>query len=306
MIIHYFKTALRFLLRNPWITFINVTGLAIGLAVFILIILFVQNELRYDKFNENLDSVCRWEVIQGDYEGAWTTSALGPDAMEAIPEIISFVRFKHWSDVYLDYGERKYNIPNIAWADSNVFDLFTLEMVKGNPETALVRPLTAVITENMAKIIFGDEDPVGKVLRFSDGTELEITGLIRDPENFHIQLDIIGSFVTLGYFYGQEHLYTYRTYQYMTYFKLAPQVTPEIADSKADEFYHRKLVELEGEERETSFRVRLRPLRDVYFARNTRDYGTKHGNFQFVVIFTIIAFTIIIIACINFINISTA
>ncbi len=306
MISHYVKTAIRFLLRNPWISVINITGLAIGLAVFILIMLYVRNELRYDKFNENLDSVCRYERISEDSESAWTTSAMGLDIQEAIPEIVSFVRFKHWTDMYLDYGEKKYNIPNIALVDSTFFDLFSLEMVKGNPKTALVRPLTAVITESMAAIIFGEEDPVGKVLRFSGGTELEITGLIKDPENFHIQLDMLASFVSLGQFYGQDHLHNYRTYQYMTYFKLAPQVTAEIVNPKVDEFMHKKLLEMYGEEYNTSFRIWLRPMREVYFARNVRDYGAVHGNYQFVIIFSIIAVMIIVIACINFVNISTA
>ncbi len=306
MLYHYVKTAIRFLVRNPWISIINITGLAIGLAVFILIMLYVRNELRYDTFNENLDSVCRYERISEDNESAWTTSAMGLDIQEAIPEIISFVRFKHWSDMYLDYGERKYNIPNIAWVDSTFFDFFSLEIVKGNPKTALVRPLTAVITESMAAIIFGEEDPVGKVLRFSGGTELEITGLIKDPENFHIQLDLLASFVSLGQFYGQDHLHNYRTYQYMTYFKLAPHVTAETVSPKVDEFMHKKFLELYGEESETPFRIWLRPMREVYFARNVRDYGAIHGNYQFVIIFSIIAVMIIVIACINFVNISTA
>jgi len=306
MIAHYFKTAIRFLTRNPWISLINIIGLAIGLAVFILIMLYVSNELKYDKFNEYLDSVARYEIISEDYESAWTTSAMGLDIQEAIPEIVSFVRFRHWTDFYLDYNEQKYNIPNLAWADSNVFDLFSLEMVKGNPETALVRPLTAVITESMAKIIFGDKEPVGKVLSFSDGTELEITGVIKDQKHFHIQLDLLGSFVSLGQFYGQEHLYNYRTYQYMTYFKLNPNSSLEEVNVKVNEFMHQKFLELEGEERESAYRVWLRPLREVYFARNVRDYGPIHGNYQFVIIFTLIAVMIIIIACINFINISTA
>ncbi len=306
MLTHYVKTAIRFLLRNPWITLINITGLAIGLAVFILIMLYVRNELRYDKFNEHLDSVCRYELISEDYESAWTTSAMGLDIQEAIPEILSFVRFKNWTEMYLDYGESKYNIPYIAWVDSTFFDLFSLEMVKGNPETALVRPLTAVITESMAAIIFGKEDPVGKVLRFSGGTELEITGMIKDPENFHIQIDLLASFVSLGQFYGQEHLHNYRTYQYMTYFKLAPHVTTETVNPKVNDFMHKKFLELQGEERETPYRVWLRPLREVYFARNVRDFGAIHGNSQFVIIFSVIAVMIMIIACINFVNISTA
>lgn len=306
MIKHYVKTAFRFLLRNPWITLINITGLAIGLAVFILIMLYVRNELRYDKFNAYLDSACRYELISEDYESAWTTSAMGLDIQEAIPEVISFARIKHWTDMYVDYGERKYNVPNIVWVDSTFFDLFSLEMIKGNPKTALVRPLTAVITQSMAAIIFGEEDPVGKVLRFSGGTELEITGLIKDPENFHIQLDLLASFVSLGQFYGQDHLHNYRTYQYMTYFKLAPGANAEVVSPKVDEFMHKKFLEMYGEESETPYRVWLRPLHEVYFARNVRDFGALHGNFQFVVIFSIIAVMIIVIACINFINVTTA
>ena len=144
---------------------------------------------------------------------------MGYDVREAIPEITGFVRTKTWGDMYLEHEEIKYPVPSVALVDSNMFDFFNMEMLQGDPASALTEPFTAVLTKTLALKIFDKEDPLGKVLKTSRGRDIRVTGVIQDPQNFHLQFDILMSFVTLGALYGEEHLYTYKTFQYNTYFR---------------------------------------------------------------------------------------
>ena len=304
-----FKTSLRYLVRNRGLTFINILGLAIGICIFILIMHYVRNELSYDKFITKQERVGRLEFVFSDKsQSAWTTSSMGYDVREAIPEITGFVRFKTWDEMYVDFEEVKYQIPAVSLADSNVFDLFDLEMLHGDPGTALREPFTAVLTRSIADKIFNKEDPLDKLLKTERGTDIRVTGVIEDPPNFHRQFDMILSFVTLGAIYGEEHLHTYRTYQYDTYFELIDRAHPDTVERKLTDFFYKKYEELDGEpvSEEDAFSARIRPVKDVYFARDVRDSGTRHGNKQLVYIFIIIAIFIILIACVNFINLSTA
>jgi len=303
------KTSFRYLIRNRGLTIINILGLAIGICVFILIMHYVGNELRYDKFINKQETVGRLEFVFSDKsQSSWTTSSMGLDVREAIPEITGFVRIQTWDDMFLEYEEIKYQIPAVSLVDSNVFDLFDLEMLHGDPKSALREPYTAILTRSLAVKIFNREDPLGKVLKTSNGGDIRITGVIQDPPNFHLQFDMLLSFVTLGALYGEERLYTYKTYQYNTYFEMIPKANPDTVDQKLTAFFYKKFEELEGEPvaEEDAFSAYLRPVKDIYFARNVRDAGTKHGNKQFVYLFIIIAAFIILIACVNFINLSTA
>ncbi len=308
MLKHNLRTALRHLVRNKGLTVINILGLSIGICVFILIMHYVRNELSYDKFNSKQETVGRIEFTHTNSQSAWTTSAMGYDLVETVPEATAFVRVAVWGDMFMEYEEIKYKIPSFAWADSNIFDLFDLEMIQGDPSTALREPYQVVLTETTAKRVFGEKDPVGEVLISSGGNDMIITGVIKDPPNFHLQFDMILSFVTQGALYGEEHLYTYKTYQYNTYVEIAEHADPDSVNKKVDAFFHKKFLELYGDpdEDESAWSASLRPLKDIYFARHVRDSGTRHGNRQFVYIFIIIAVFIILIACINFVNISTA
>lgn len=233
------KTSIRYLVRNRGLTIINILGLAIGICIFILIMHYVRNELSYDKFITKHETVGRLEFVFADKsQSAWTTSSMGYDVREAIPEITGFVRFKAWAEMYVDYEEIKYQIPRVSLADSNVFDLFDLEMLHGDPETALREPFTAVLTKSMADRIFDKEDPLDKIIKTSRGTDIRVTGVIQDPPNFHRYFDMLVSFVTLGALYGEEHLYTYKTYQYDTYFEMIDRAHPDIVDKKLTAFFY--------------------------------------------------------------------
>ena len=308
MIKHYIITSLRYLLRNRGLTLINVLGLAIGICVFVLIMHYVRNELSYDKFISKQETLCRLEFNFNGQLNAWTMSGMGPDIVSSLPEARSCVRFKFIGGQFWEYENTKYRIPSLAYADSNVFDQFDFEMIAGDPATALTQPWQAVLTESMARKIFDDEDAMGKTILKSDGEAVLITGIIRDLPNFHHRFDMLLSFVTLGAMYGDQHLYNYRTTQYATYIELDENVSLENANDKLNHYSHERAREVFGEpdEDEVTWSAYFRPMKDIYFAREVGDSGARHGNFQFVLIFIIIAVFIILIACVNFINISTA
>jgi len=305
---YYIRTAFRHMVRNRGLTIINILGLAIGICIFILIMHYVRNELSYDKSISSQETLARMEY---DYNGsisAWTTSAMGPDAVNNVPGIKSFVRYRGNGEMFLEYDKIKYQVPSSVYVDSNFLELFDLVMIAGDPATALREPYAAVIAQSIAKKIFGEEEAMGKVLTTAGGREIMITGVIQDPPLLHLQFDMMISFVTLGALNGEEHLYTYRTYQYATYVEIEEKAVLDTVNHHFNEYFHNRFIELYGEadQDDANWRGYIRPIDDVYFARNVRAPNARQGNIQFVRIFIIIAVFIILIACINFVNISTA
>lgn len=305
---HYLKTAVRYLVRNKGLTIINIMGLAIGVCVFVLIMHYVRNELSYNKFISRQETLTRLEFVFDDGADAWTTSGMGPDIVDNVPEAKACVRWKLWGEQYWSYDNVPYRFSTVALADSNVFELFDLELIAGDPATALRDPATMVLTESMALKIFGEEEALGKELISTGGGNVPITGIIKDPPNFHYEFDMILSFVTLGAMYGEDRLHNYSTYQYDTYIEIDEKADPDSVNKKVNEYSHAKNKELylEDDWEEEDWTTQLRPVKDVYFARGVGDAGARHGNKTFVFMFIVIAAFILLIACINFINISTA
>lgn len=299
MIKHYLKTAFRNIYRNFGYSLINFIGLSIGIALFILIMIYVQNEYSYDKFNKNFNRIYRFEF--GDAEMVHLPSAAGLDAQDWFPEIEKVVRFKSWGSVVLNYETSTFKIPHVMLADSSFFDVFTTQFVLGNPKTAFEVSNSIILTERVAKIFFGDKDPLGRILKTTQGFELVVKGVIKEFPNFHIQIDALIPFNLLGVVNNKEFLRSYGTWQFQTYFLL-----PESFDNKN---LANKLVD-KFKERWTDWEdplITLRPLRDVYFADHTHaDFGVVHGNKNNVKLFFAIGIFIIFIACINFINLTTA
>lgn len=302
MIKNYIKTAFRNIGRNWAFSLINFVGLSIGIALFIMIMLYVKNEYSFDKFNTNFDRIYRFE--QGDAESVHLPSAMGLDAQEWFPEIEQVVRFKSWGSQVVSYKTETFKIPHVFLADSSFFDVFTAKFIQGDPETVFEVPNSVVLTEKIARMFFGDNDPVGETLKTPDGFEVVVKGVIKDFPNFHIQIDAIIPFNLLGVINGQEWLRSYGTWQFQTYFLLPQKFDHKNLEKKLeDKFTERFAQYLEGED----FDLTIRPLKDVYFANHTRvDFGVIHGNKNNVKLFLAIGIFIIVIACINFINLTTA
>jgi len=301
MIKHYFKTAIRNISRNLGYSLINFIGLSMGIALFILIILFVLHEYSFDKFNENYDRIYRFEF--GDAEDLYLPSAAGLDAQDWFPEIEKVVRFKFWGSQVFVNEEKTFKIQDVMLADSSFFNVFTVEFIKGDPKTSFQLANSIVLTEKNAKIIFGEEDPINQIL-YAGENEFIVTGVIKDFPNFHLEIGALIPFNILAYIndlnkVDREFLRSYGTWQFPTYFLL-----PESFDEKnlANKLVGKFLERWPDWEDPL---ITLRPLEDVYFAPNTT-WGCVKGNKNNVKLFLAIGIFIILIACINFINLTTA
>lgn len=194
----YLKIALRNMRRQKGYAFINIVGLAIGLACCILILLYVRDELSYDRFNENAGRIYRvglHGIIGTNEFNVTNTSAPMAAALEQeFPEVLAAARVNSFGYPVLRYGEKVFSEERFFWADSNFFDIFTVNFLQGNPQDALNRPNTVVLTESMAKKYFGEENPMGKLLNADQRRDYEVTGVIKDvPHNSHFHYDFLAS-----------------------------------------------------------------------------------------------------------------
>ncbi len=185
MLINYLKIAFRNILRHKIYSFINIAGFAIGMACCILILLFVQDELKYDRHHEKGGQIYR--VSNGGVLGGnkgyvpLSPAPLAATVVNDYPEVITAARFRNLGFPVVRYGDKAFSEERWFYADSTAFDVFTIPFISGNPKTALNGPLKVVLTESMAKKYFGDENPIGEILRFNDEIDLTITGIIENP-----------------------------------------------------------------------------------------------------------------------------
>jgi putative ABC transport system permease protein len=204
MLKNYVKVAFRNLFRNKLYSFLNITGLAIGLACSILLLFYIQDELSFDRFHEKGDRIFRVESDLSTSErtllAATCANPMGPMLKTDYPEIEEYVRFSSYGQQkIIQYGEKVFYEENFLWVDANLFDVFSFAFLKGDPTEALVRPNTVVITENMAVKYFGDEDPIGMSLRFNNDSLYEVTGVLENiPQTSHMRPDFLASIATLN------------------------------------------------------------------------------------------------------------
>lgn len=307
MIKNYLKVAFRKLLSHKAFSFINIIGLSIGMTACFLIYLYVTFELSYDTFHTKADRIYRvvadiktpTEVINASGP-AW---AVPPNAKDEFPEIESFVRILN-DNLLIRKGDIKFQEENTIYADSAFFHVFDFKLLKGNPKSALKDQLSVVFSETAAKKYFGKTDPIGQTLLISgEGLPATVTGVMKDiPENSQIKGDVVVSMSTITEKYkGLDS--QWGNYGTSAYLLLKPGVNAKALEAKFPGFLERR----NGTEMKKSqmyATLFLEPLKDVYL-RSTRD-GSKTGNINNVYIFSIIAVFILLIACINFINLTTA
>jgi len=313
---HNLKIALRNILKNWKYSLINIGGLAIGLASFIFIVLFINDELKYDKHHENADQIYRVNRLYNsndvDEDAATVSFPAGPTLVMDYPGIVkSQVRFfnqlrNQW---FFDYRKSddeiiRFNEPRFMLADSTVFDIFTFPFIEGNPETALDRPNTIVVTESTAKRYFGDETAIGKVLRVEEGLDFEITGVIEDlPTQSHLKIDILGSLNTFRQFNRNGQFpQTWIWNPCWTYLLLEDGVDPKTLDEKFPEFYQNHYTDL----KDADVTLYLQPLTDIHLKSHHVYEMRPNSNIVYVYILSIVAAIILMLACINFMNLATA
>ena len=302
---NYFKIAYRNLTGHKLYTSINLFGLAVGIAATILIMLYIQFEFSYDNFHENAGSIYRVSIVQTkegvkEFDGHVFTPPMGSAMYRDFPEVENYVRFSTPRTAYFQYEGRAYKIRNICYVDSTLFDVFSFELLAGNEKKVLAAPYSLVLTENTAGLIFGSDNPIGKVLT-SNGKSYEISGVIKSPpSNSHIQFNALISFSTL---YENPDLYLDWNggNQYISYVKLHDGVDPAAVEAKFPDFmwgYINKQLSDVG----VKYEPYLQPLRDIHLQYS----GDTNSALYNIYIFSAIAFLILLMACINFINLATA
>ncbi|HTI61825.1 ABC transporter permease [Mucilaginibacter sp.] len=317
MIRNYIKTAFRNLLKNKGFTAINVLGLALGLATCLLIVFYVFDELNYDKFNLKADRIYRInnEIKFGGNESASadvpapTAAALKAD----FPEIEQVVRFRDRGGNPVKKGTQNIQENRMVFADPAVFDVFTLPMIGGDPKTALKEPRTVVITEEIARKYFNTPNAVGKVLTFNDTSLYKVTGVIKNiPSQSHFHFDFFISMAGLPE--SKENAWFSNNFK--TYLLLRPGANIHTLQAKLNEFMHKHagpqlqdilhLTFAKFEQSGNYYRFSLTPLAKIHLQSNIRDEFEANGSIQTVYIFIAIAVLILLIACVNFMNLSTA
>jgi putative ABC transport system permease protein len=312
---NYFKVAFRNLRKSPSFSFINISGLAIGMACCLLILLYVSDELSYDNFHPKADRIYRilsFSTIGGTTRSfAQTPPAMVPVLEESIPEIEDYVRIFRFPNMRITYKDNHFELPDFFLADSSFFDFFNHEFIKGDPETALENPNSMVITEDSAIKIFGDEDPLGKTISFFGGqlSDIQITGVIKNvPKNSHYTFDLILNIDTLTSLdrpqFNQflREAIGFSTYSYVLLSEYADplQVKDRIMGVVEDNW---------GEPLRERGIVRdypLQKLRDIHLKSDHEAELGNPGNINYVYLFSAVAVLVMFIACFNFINLSTA
>ncbi len=310
MIKNYLKIAFRNLTRHKGYSFMNIAGLAIGMTCCLLLLLYVQDELGYDKYHEKADRIYRfvtdWESKDQTFPNALSSAPMAPQLLSDFPDIKEAVRFmQSFNDVLVTYGDKRFFEKRFFYADASVFDVFTFPLLTGNPETALADPFSVVITEEMAEKYFPDEDATGKILRVDNKNEFKITGVMQNvPFNSHFHFDFLASFSTVNSMQGAQILNSWTYNPFFTYVLLPKNYPTSELEAKFPQWVE-SFVGDTLQKMGWSWRPWLQPLTDIHLhpLGNEIQRGSSINN---VYIFSTIAFFILLIACINFMNLATA
>ncbi len=303
---NYLKIAWRNIVRHKGYSFINIFGLAVGMACCLLMMLWIQDENSFDRFHVNGDSLYRViaETRGGNdsFMEAKVSTPLGPALKEAFPEIIDFCRFRSGLQYGIQFAGKNFYDDVIAAAEPSFFTMFSFPFITGDPKTALVDPHSIAITESLARKIFGNGDPMGKSLSFFGGREVfSVTGVIRDiPENSHIRFDCVIPCVNMQSYHHVD--YNDWNEKFLgVYVRLASGTSAAETSRKISGFFSRKISKPNAS-------LRLQPLKDVHLRSDFRWDSDNHaqGSITTLWIFAIATVMILLLACINFMNLSTA
>jgi putative ABC transport system permease protein len=314
---NYFKIAFRNLWKNKSFSAINILGLAIGLAVCLLITLFVVDELSYDKYNVNADRIYRvssdFKVNGSLFNDRESPAPMAADMMKDYPQIELATRLQYIGKTLVKKGAQTITEENTFYGDVNMFKVFTLPFISGDPNTALSQPGSIVISEDLAKKYFNSTDVIGKTLQLNNTEYCKITGLMNNtPGRSHLHFNIIRAMSGL-----EESRHTQWTSEdFLTYILVKPGVTQhdldrylkdatkKYAEPELVQFIHTSISDLEN--KGDHFRFATTPLTAIHLHSITSGEVEPSGNMQYVYIFFVIAIFILLIACINFMNLSTA
>jgi ABC-type antimicrobial peptide transport system, permease component len=316
MLFNYFKIAFRNLRKYRFISFINLFGLTVGLTCCLLITTYIINELSYDKYNSKADRVYRVSrIFRNDETGAVSlhlgsvAPPFGPLLKNDFKEIETVTRMLDASPQPVNYGDKKFNERGLYFADEYLFKLFDVKVLKGNAATALKDPYSVMMTEEVAKRYFGNEDPINKTIKLNNQLPLKVTGIYKAfPTNAHMHPAMMVSFNTLkdSSVYGEERLRTaWGNNSFFTYLLLEPGAQPRKLEAQFPAFLDRHMKG-EGENPSSWTSLELQKLTDIHLYSHLDYEAEENGDIKRVYVFSAIALFILLIACINYMNLSTA
>jgi putative ABC transport system permease protein len=318
MLKNYLKTAWRNIRKNKLFSFINILGLSIGIALCFTIMLYVQDELSYDKFNKNADNIARIvfhaNINGGEINECIVMAPVAQAMKKDFPEVQDATRIVSFGSPKITYRDKAFKDDRFALVDPNFFSIFTLPLIEGDPRTALLQPHTVVITKSTAEKYFGKEDAIGKVLSLNNNTDsYQVTGVMEDvPANSHFHFDLFGSMTGLEQARSDSwmggNFYTYLLVRPGTdYKKMQARFPAMVAKYMGPQIKQQMGLSLaQFRTKGNSLGFALQPLPSIHLSSHTNNEFEPGGNAMYVYIFGGIAIFMLIVACINFINLSTA
>ncbi|MEQ9425574.1 MAG: ABC transporter permease [Cyclobacteriaceae bacterium] len=319
MVKNYINVALRNLLKHKFYSGINILGLTVGITCFLMIFLYVQHELSYDKFHTGYEDIYRLDfsgILNAEEIIIAVASAPAKDALVAdFPEVIDGIRFRTQGNFLVKQkdGTETLKEENVSYVDANFFDFFTVPLIRGDEKSALSAPNTLALSESASKKYFGDEDPIGKVLVLDNRHDYEVTAVYEDiPNNSHFDFDMLLSMEGLE----EARMPIWMSFNFNTYFKLQPGTDPAVVDAKfpaivkkyigpeIQRFMGASFDEFAAAGNKMAYF--LFPMTDIHLQSDKMAELAPNGDIKYIYIFSAVAFFILLIACINFMNLSTA
>jgi len=314
---NYLKIAYRNLLKSKGFSFINIIGLALGMALSIMIYSFIENEISYDQFHEKADRIYRArlhaKLAESEFNLANSPAVLAETLLNEFPEVESTFRISRVREIYFRHEEDIIKETNFYFADSNMAGIFTLNLLLGDPATALIRPNSIIITKEMSEKYFGGENPINRSLVTNEGTEYTVTGVADPyPTNSHFKFNFIASMSTINstlspYWLGNE-AYTYVLLKEETVIENLKEKLPGVVKAHAGP-QMKAMMGVSFDDFEASgsfFKIEVQALTDIHLTSGIENEFEAGGNTTNIYIFSIIGSVILLLGCINFINLSTA
>lgn len=303
MLKNYAKIAIRSLLKHKGYSFINVFGLAVGIGCCLLIMLYVQDELAYDQLHEHSSQIHR-VLIEPSREAAQPSALnmffVADRIKEGYPEVQAATNFfRHWESPLIAHGQEGAIEKQVFFTNSDFFEVFSFNLLQGNPQTVLDAPFSVVLTESSAEKYFGSEDPIGKTIRYNSQYELEVTGIMEDvPRRSHFHPEFLVSMPTLPKVsYGGIQV-EWRVFY--TYVVLRDGINGAQMERKAADFYHQHYGS------ESPARLLLQPLMDIHLRSQVSNELESNSDIQYLYLLSGIGVLLLLIACINYMNLATA
>ena len=307
MLKNYLLVALRNFRRQPGYMALNVLGLTLGVAAALFILLYLSNELSFDRHHAKVDRIYRIssDIREPDDAFKWSVTQipLAPTLKKDYPEVEEYVRFIPSGRTQLEYEQRSHFEERTFYVDSTVFDVFSFDFILGDPENALDEPNTMVICESLAQSIFGREDPMGKTIEVDNDRKIQVRGVYKDmPKNSHLIANAMISAPTLPYIRGNNGWGGFNIWSYVL---LNPDASSEAFESKLDTVIANYVATI-FDEFNIKIKYELLPLADIHLKSDFEGEPEPVGQMSFIYIFGAIAFFMLVLASINYMNLATA